>query len=45
MDVHKTHIIEITFVIGLETTVFRRVHALFSPEILRAGAAKGLMLC
>ena len=26
-------------------TVCRRVHAAFSPEILQAGAVKGLILC
>ena len=42
MDVHKTPIIEIRFVIGLETTVFRRVRALFSPEIFMGWGSEGV---
>ena len=44
MDFHQTHSIEIRFVTGPENndTVRRRVPALLSPEILRAGAVKGL---
>ena len=39
----KTHNTEIRFVIGPEKyTVSRRVSAIFSPEILQAGAVNGL---
>ena len=45
MDFHKMHSIEIRFYIGPENILFAGVCVLFlSPEILRAGAVKGLNL-
>ena len=44
MDFHKTHSIEVKFVTGLQNILFASmcVH-FFSPEIVRAGAMKGLI--
>ena len=42
-DFHTMHSIEIRFVIGSENTLRRRVCALCSPKILRAGAVKELI--